>query len=158
MVSHEYGWPGRIGAVRDQLVHLAVGLVVALALLVLHDAALLVEHLLVDGAEQMAHAVGFHPQRHVERRGRHVLEVVSAIEPGGAIELGGAGGFHGLEPVVLVVLRAVEHQVLEQVRKAGAARALVLAAHVVPDVDRHHGRLVVLVHDEREPVASTNFS
>ena len=81
---------GRIGVCGDDLGDLAVGLVLALALLVLHHAALLVEHLLVDGAEQVAHAVGFHPQRHVERRGRHVLEVVGAVEPGGAVQLGGA--------------------------------------------------------------------
>ena len=37
-------------------------------------------------------------------------------------------------------------------REPGAARTLVLAADVVPDVHGDHGRLVVLVHDEREPV------
>src|SRR6185436_6294847 len=40
----------------------------------------------------------------------------------------------------------------EEMREAGAAYFLVLAAHVVPDVDGDHRRLVVLVHDEREPV------
>src|SRR3546814_14195531 len=44
------------------------------------------------------------------------------------------------------------HQVLEQVREAAAACRLVLAAHAVPDVDRHDRRLVVLVHDHRKAV------
>ena len=87
--------PGGIGAVRDEFADLAVGLVLALALLVLHHAALLVERLLVDRAEQVAHAVGLHPQRHVERGGRHVLEVVGAVELGGAVLLGGADQLEG---------------------------------------------------------------
>ena len=76
---------------------------------------------LVDRAEQVAHAVGLHPQRHVERGGRHVLEVVGAVEIGGAVHVGGADLLEGLEVLVLVVLRALEHQVLEQVGETGLA-------------------------------------
>jgi hypothetical protein len=50
------------------------------------------------------------------------------------------------------MLGAVEHQVLEQMRKSRATRPLILAAHVVPDVHGDDRRLVILVHDEREPV------
>ena len=151
------GFPGirvtrRIGAERDDLGGLAIGLVLPLALLVLHDAALLIEHFLVDGTEQVTHAIRFHPQRHVERRSGYVLEVVRAVEPGGAVQLGGAGCLHDLEPVVLVILGSVEHQVFEQVRKPGATGTLVLAADVVPDVHRDDWRLVILVHDECESV------
>src|SRR5215471_5793561 len=68
-----------VDRVEDHRERAAVGLVLALALLVLDHAALLVEQALIDGAEQVAHAIGFHEQRDVERRGRHVLEVVGAI-------------------------------------------------------------------------------
>jgi hypothetical protein len=54
----------------DLVVDEAVGIVVALALLVLHHAALLIELVLGDRAEQVAHAVAFHEQREVERAGR----------------------------------------------------------------------------------------
>jgi hypothetical protein len=47
----------RIGVLGQDLVRHAVGLVLALALLVLHHAALQVQLLLVDRAEQVAHAV-----------------------------------------------------------------------------------------------------
>src|SRR3546814_6849606 len=66
----------------------AVRLVFALALFVLHHAALLIEHLLVDRAKQMAHAIGLHPQRGIERGGRHVLEIIGAIGTGGAVLVG----------------------------------------------------------------------
>ena len=73
------GGPSDTARLQQRVADLAVGLVLALALLVLHHAALLVERRLVDRAEQVAHAVGLHPQRHVERGGRHVLEVVGAV-------------------------------------------------------------------------------
>jgi hypothetical protein len=50
------------------------------------------------------------------------------------------------------VAAALEHQVLEQVRKAGAAGTLVLRAHVVLELDVHDRRRVILVQDEPQPV------
>jgi hypothetical protein len=142
----------RIRVAADVLADLAVRAVVALPLFVLHHAALLVELRLVDDAEQMAHAIGLHPQREIERTGLHVLEVVRAIEPRGAVDLGRARGLQRAEIFVVVMLRAVEHQVLEEMRKARAARALVLAAHVVVRVHRDDRRLVVFVHDQRQAI------
>ena len=46
---------------------------------------------------------------------------------------------------------------LEQVGKAGEAWALVLAAHVVPDVDRHQRRLAVLVQHHAQAVVELVF-
>ena len=103
------------------LLALAVGLVLALALLVLHDAALLVELRLVDRAEQVAHAVGLEPQREVERVLRHGLEVVGAVVVGRAVHAGRADLLERIEELAVQVLRALEHQVLEQVREAGLA-------------------------------------
>src|SRR3546814_4637189 len=56
----------------------AIGIVVALALLILDDAALVIELFLRHRAEQMPHAVAFEEQREVERAGRHGLEIIGA--------------------------------------------------------------------------------
>jgi hypothetical protein len=106
----------------------AEGLVVALALLVLDDAALVIELGLVDRAEQMAHPVGFHEQSGLERGPRHRLEIIGAVEPGGAVHVGGADPLHRGEIAGIAVLGAAEHQMLEQMREAGAAGRLVLRA------------------------------
>jgi len=42
------------------------------------------------------------------------------------------------------VRRPVKHEVFEQVGKTGPSRDLVLGAHVVPDLNVDHGRLMVL--------------
>ena len=143
---------GRKRVGQDHLVGAAVGAVLALALLVLHDAALGVEFLLADRAEQVAHAVGLHPQGHVERGGRHGLEIVGAVEPGGAVHVGRADLLERFEIGALVVFRTGKHQVLEQVRKAGLAGRFVGRADVVPDAHGDDRRLVVLVHDHGQPV------
>ncbi len=130
----------------------AVGLALALAFFVAHHGTLFVQAGLVDGAEQMPHAVGFHPQRQVERRLGHGLKVVGAIGAGGAVHPRGADLVKGLEILVVVVFRAAEHQMFEQMGKARPAGALVLGAHVVPEVDGHDGGLGVPVHDDPQAV------
>ena len=142
----------RVEPRRQEVPDLAVRLVLALPLLVLHHAALLVELGLADGADEMAHAVGLEPEREVERGDGHVVEVVGAVLVGGAVEVGGAGPLERILEFLVVVLAPVEHQVLEEVGEAGASGLLVLGAHVVPDVHRHDRRLVVLVDDQREAV------
>ena len=101
--------------------HEAAGPVVALALLVLDDAALVIELALRHRAEQMAHAVAFHEQGALERAGRHGLEIIGAVEPGGAVVVGRADLLQVGEVVAGQVFRAVEHQMLEQMGEAGLA-------------------------------------
>ena len=146
------GMAARIQLAVDLVVGLAVGLILALPLLVLHHAALLVEHLLVDRSEEVAHAIGLHPQRHVDRGCRHVLEIVRAIEPGRAVHVGAANQFERREIFAGCILRAVEHQMLEEVREPAPTGRLVFAAHVVPDVHRDDRRLAVGVHHHTEAV------
>ena len=143
---------GRVEPGRQEVPDPAVGLVLTLPFLVLHHAALLVELGLADGADEMPHAVGFEPERQVERRGGHVDEIVGAIRVGGAVQVGGAGPLERCLELLVVVLAAVEHQVLEEVSEAGPARHLVLRADVVPDVHGDDRRLVVLVHQQGEAV------
>ena len=146
-----------VGVLGDQVVRDRVGLVLPLALLVLHDPALLVQLGLVHGTQHVAHAVGLHPQGQVQGGPGHVLKVVRAVLVGGAVEVRRADALHGLEVVVVEVLRAVEHQVLEQVREARLARLLVLRADVIPDVHRDDRRLVVLVDDQGEAVVENEL-
>ena len=141
-----------VGRVVDQLARHAVGVVLALALLVLDHPALLVQLGLVDGAQQVPHPVGLHEQHRVERADGDVLEVVRPVGVGRAVEVGRADALEHLEVVVVEVLGPVEHQVLEQVREPAPPVRLVFRPDVVPHVDGHDGRLVVLVDDEREPV------
>ena len=87
----------------------------------LHRLALVVDVLLRD--RRRPHAIGLEKQHHVELVRRHLLEVDRVILVGlpvvvAAVVLDEAG-----ELAVGDVLRALEHQVLEQVREAGAALA-----------------------------------
>ena len=132
------------GAVRD--------VVVALAPLFLHDLALDVELLLRERGEEEAHAVRLQPEPEREIVRREGLEVIRAIEERRAVEHA-AHRLHVAEVLVVAdVLRAGEEHVLEQMREAGAAGAFVLRADVIPEVDGHQRRGVVLVEDDAEAV------
>ena len=131
---------------------LRVRLVLALALLVLHHAALALQALLRDPGGEEPHAIGLEEERPLERRHRHVLEEVRPIVAGGAVAVVGAEVVHGLAEPARMVLAAVEEEVLEQVREAGLAALLVARADVVPEVHRDDRRRVILVDDEPQPV------
>ena len=51
-----------------------------------------------------------------------------------------------------MVLRAFEHQVLEQMRKAGSTGHLVLRSDVIPEVHRHDRTAPILVDDDVQTV------
>jgi hypothetical protein len=55
------------------------------------------------------------------------------------------------------MLGAFEHQVLEQVREAGAAGTLVLRPHVIPDVHGNNRDMVIFVDEHVEAVAERVF-
>ena len=54
-------------------------LIVALPFLILNDTALIIERLLGDRPEQIAHPVGFEEQRQIERRGGDCLEIIGPV-------------------------------------------------------------------------------
>jgi hypothetical protein len=142
----------RVEGWRHEIPDAAVRLVLPLPLLVLDDAALLVEPPLRDGAEEVAHPVRLHPEDGVEGRDRHGLEVVGPVLAGGPVQVGRADPLQHLEVVVVEVLGAIEHEVFEEVGEAGLPEPLVLGPDVVPDVHGDDRRLVVLVHHQREAV------
>ena len=141
----------------DFVAQQAEGTVVALALLVLDDAALVIELLLRHRIEQMPHAIALEHQDAVERAGRHGLEVIGTIGAGGAVDVGAAHLLDVFEPVRRGVLGAVEHQVFEQVREAGLARGLVLGADIVPHRNPDQRRLAVFVDDHGQAVVEREF-
>ena len=144
---------GREQALKRGVLHQAIGLVVALALLVLDHAALVVEPLLVERAEQVAHAVALHVQRLLQGRGRHGLEEVGAVEPGGAVPAGGAHVAQRLHQAAGQVFGRIEQaDMFEQVGEARASFLFVLGADVVPGRDCNHWRLAVGVHDHAQAV------
>ena len=100
----------------------------------------------------MAHPIGFEEQRAVEGAGRHRLEIIGAVEPGGAVPVGGADRLEPPEEAARRILGAVEHEMLEEVGEAGLAPGLVLGADMIPDRDRDDRRLVVLVDDDAQAV------
>ena len=138
-------------AFREQLLedfveHQPAGLIVALALFVLDHAALVIEHALADRAKQMAHSIAFHEQHPLERAARSGLEVIGAVEIGRAVIIGPADLLQIFEEILRQVFRSVEHQMLEQMGKAGLALGLVLRSDIVPHRDAHHRRLAIFMH------------
>ena len=129
-----------------------IGLVVALALLVLHHADLVGQLLLGNAVEQMSHAVAFQEQCAFQACLGDGLEIVGAIEPGRTVIVSCAELFQIFEIVALRIFRSVEHDVFEQMRIAGLALGLVLRADIIPDRNRHDGRLAVLVNDDGQAI------
>ena len=100
----------------------------------------------------MAHAIGFHPQGHIQCGGRHILEVVGTVAVGRTVHIGGADLFEGLKILALIVLGTIEHQVFKQVGEATAARRLILGTYVVPHVDGNNRCLAVGVHNDPQAI------
>ncbi len=132
--------------------HQTARLVIALTLFVLHDAALIIELALRHRTQQVAHAVAFQPQRALQGGAGDGLEVIGAVEPRRAVVIGRAHFREVLEVVIRRVFRAVEHQVFEQVGKAGLAFRLVLGADIVPYRHVDDRRLAVFMHQHGEAV------
>ena len=142
-----------VGAREQGLEREAVGAVlVRLPPLVLHHLALVVELLLGDPGLEEPHAVGLQPQAEIQFVRGQGLEVVGAVEPRRPVE-GAAGVLHELEVVLARhVLGPLEEEMLEQVREAGPAGALVLRSHVVHDVDGDERRGRIGLQHDPQPV------
>ena len=104
----------------------AIWLGIALTLLVLDNGALVVELCLCDPAKQVTHPVCFHEQCAIKRSCRDRLEIIGAIEPGRSVDVSRADLLEWLKEVSGNILRAIEHQVFEQVGESGLALGLML--------------------------------
>src|SRR5262249_54487184 len=120
--------------------------------LVEDDVALVVELGLVDGVGDAGESVGLEPERsRQERRGREIDEQRAVLL---GVGVGPAALFLDelVEEPVGCVRRALEHEVLEEVREAGLAALLVGGADPHPDRDRRLRRPVVDNAEDAEPV------
>jgi hypothetical protein len=88
----------------------------------------------------------------IQRRGGYGLEIVGAIEPGGAVPVGGAHFAQRLDQVRDVLGAVEQHYVFEQVRESGLAMRLILRADIVPRGDGDDRRFAVFVHENGEAV------
>jgi hypothetical protein len=151
MTSHEYGCDA--GRLRHDLEGAAVRLVVdGFAALVLDDVALRVEFLQVERIEQEPHAIGLEPQGRFEVIRRHCLVIGRPIVRSRPVVRAADAFSQPIVDTIRDVPGAGEHHVLEQVRKAGAARRLVLGSDVIPDVDGHGGRRPIDRRDNGQPI------
>ena len=142
--------PRRKGIFGEMLLRKVVRLVFVLAFFVLDHATLEVQGLL--GEVEVRHAVRFHPQSEIKGRGGDIFEIVGAVESSGPVHIRRADGLQRLDVTSFGVLAAAEHQVLEQVRKAGPAGLFVLRADVVPEVHGDDWRFMVFVNDQGQPI------
>ena len=126
--------------------------------LVLHvDADFFLDHVLLVlqrlGVEvERLHAIGFQPQDRFQCRHRGNLDVVGVIRPGGTIVAAAAAGDHLVERALRRIRRALEHQVLEEVREAGAILRLQAHADLVDDADTHHRCAAIFRNNHRQAI------
>ena len=143
---------GRVQRGNDRHAGKAVGpVLVLLATLVQHDVALILELGIGQRRQQVAHPIGFHPERQLQRVRGDDLPVVRAIGVGRAVEQR-SRFLQRMKVAAIVVFRSFEHEVFEQVGETRAARPLVLGPDVIPDVDRDDRTVGVRVDQHVEPV------
>ena len=118
--------------------------------LIAHHRELALEVLLRDEAVHHAIRLELQGPRDVRIRGGHGLEVVRAIVPGAAVRSCAVRG--ELLRHVLVLGRALEHHVLQQVRHAGLAVAFVTRSDEIRDVDRRRRLRGVGEEEHVQPV------
>ena len=144
---------GRIEPRQDVLLRQPVGpVLVTLATLVLHHAALQVDLVRGDLGQQEAEPVRVQPQHQRERVTRPAFVIVRAVFGGGPVVVRARGLEQAIELPRGHVLRAHEHDVLEQVREPGAPGLLVRRAHMEPGVHRYHRNGMIFVQDHLEAV------
>ena len=93
----------------------------------------------------------------LQRLGGEVLVVHGHVVGGVGVGAAAVRLEHLVELLRPVLLRAVEHHVLEEVADAGDARALVARAHLEEGVEAHHRRVVVGHDADPEAVGERGF-
>ena len=151
------GMAGGVSVFGDELLGDAVGLIFALALFVLDDAALQIEFFLIEDRQKMTHAIAFGEQDVVEHGGRNVFKEIGAVVVGGAVEVGGADAFHGVDVSEIEIFAAGEHEMLEEVCESRPAGLFVFGADVIPGVDGDDGGFVVFMDENGESVGKNEF-
>ena len=138
-----------VGQGAHQVAHVAVGLVQAPLLELLHHHAAL--HLQAPRTEgQLQHTVGLQPEACLGIGARHGEVVVGDVVVGPRVVLPARLLQGGV--IVGDMHRPAEHQVLEQMGETGMVRMLVARADIIDDVQRHHLRGGVFVVHQPQAV------
>ena len=143
------GWVEGLGHESRDLAVGAIGVI--LAVLVLDDIFLDAELGVVERREQVPHAVGLHGQGELQVGDGQVDVVIGSIGGSGAIDAC-AQALEGLEKIARIMLRPLEHEVLEEVREAALAAFLVFGTDVVPEINGDDGKWSLAPDDDVEAV------
>jgi hypothetical protein len=119
-------------------------------LLFQHDVELGPHH--VVGERQPGHPVGLEFHHGLELVARHPLEITGVVGRGECVLLAADGGNDLGEAPGRVLVRALEHQMFEEMGKPRFARRLVGGADLVPDHMGHDRRAVIGNDDHLETV------
>ena len=112
--------------------------------------ALALDHLRIEG--QARQPIALEIEHQLERRARERVLVDGDILRGVGVVAAAVALEQPIEFALRAVRGAVEHHVLEEVRQAGRAGALVAAAHVHPVEERDARDPVVRPHDHLQAV------
>ena len=83
---------------------------------------------------------------------RGALEIAGVLRRRECVLLAADVGHRLREQPLRILLGALEHQMLKEVRKPGLARSLVGGADAIPEHVRHNGRAVIGNDDDLEPI------
>jgi hypothetical protein len=119
--------------------------------LFLKDHVALRQHHLV-GEHKAGHAVGFQFHNCLELLARHALEIAGVVARGEGVFLTADMRDHLREFTRRVLRRALEHQMLEEMRQARFSRRLVGGADLVPDHVGDNRRAVIGNDDQLQSV------
>ena len=119
-------------------------------LLFQHDIELGPHH--VVGEHQSGHSVGFEFHHALELVARYALEIAGIVGRRKRVLLSADGGNDLGEAAGRILLRALEHQMFEEMGEARLARRLIGGADLVPDHVGHDRRAMIGNDHDLEPV------
>ena len=107
----------------------------------------------VEGLEQKTHPVAFQPEAQFNLIAGQRLEIIRAVEVGGAIDVGRARAFQVFDVRLFAdMLRPLEHHVLEEVGETGPPGFFVHGADVIPEVDGYQREAMVFIGQHLQAV------
>ena len=138
----------------DEAADLAVRSIVELLIeLVFDDAALRFERVGVDVVEEIGHPIALQPERELELTRGDGLAVDGVLDARLALDIGRSDALEVPEEHVLAdVTRALEHEVLEEMRQAVEMRRVVLRADPVGEAQGDDREAIVRIEHDLEPV------
>ena len=135
----------------ERLDRCAIRTVVIAALQLLNDNGALIVQILLRHI-QAAHAIGFNPKRQRQLMRGHSVVISGVIAAD--ISIGRAA--HWFQQLIhrpaRHMRRALEHEMLEQMREAAFAFGVVRRADAIPNIDRHSRRRCIAHQDDFQPV------